>query len=310
LTWNTHGGTIPRMEITQTVSSSRPRAFLVCLLAYVLAITAAVMLGHALNDSHPILIAFWADITATLVIYVFSQLFKNSSFYDPYWSIAPLAMVIYWTYAAMPTAEIGARQIIVILLVFIWGIRLTLNWASKWQGLKHEDWRYSQYRTRYKGWFWLIDLVGIELMPTAIVFLGCLSLYPVLNSGVTSPGILDVLFILVTLAAIIIESTADKQLKDFLNKSPCQREIMRRGLWAYSRHPNYFGEILFWWGLYLLVLTTNWHFWWTVIGPLMITILFLTVSIPLMDKRSLTGRFGYAEHMNKVPALIPWFPKK
>jgi steroid 5-alpha reductase family enzyme len=298
------------MARTQTVSSNLLKAFCVCLLAYVLALTVAIIVGHALDDSHPVLIAFWADIAGTLVIYIFSRLFRNSSFYDPYWSLAPLAIVTYWAHAVVPITEIGARQIIVILLVFIWGIRLTFNWAKQWQGLRHEDWRYTEYRKRYRGWFWLIDLVGVELIPTIIVFLGCLSLYPVLTSGETSLGIQETLVVLVTLCAIIIESSADMQLNNFMNEGHRHGQIMRQGLWAYSRHPNYFGEILFWWGLFLFVLATNWYFWWTVIGPLLITILFLVVSVPLMDKRSLADRPGYAEHMKKVSSLIPWFPRK
>ncbi len=298
------------MKRSKVVSSGLTKAFCLCLLAYVLAIAAAMIVGHALNHKNPILIALWADIAATLVIYIFSRLFKNSSFYDPYWSVAPLVIVIYWAYAAMPIAEMGLRQIIVIVLVFIWGIRLTLNWARQWQGLGHEDWRYTKYRTSYQGWFWLIDLIGIEMMPTVIVFLGCLSLYPVLSSGEPSLGIQDILAVLVTLSAIIIESSADKQLNGFIKAVPRHGQIMKQGLWAYSRHPNYFGEILFWWGLYLFVLFTNSHFWWTVIGPLAITLLFLVVSIPLMDKRSLAYRPGYAEHMKKVSALVPWFSKK
>jgi steroid 5-alpha reductase family enzyme len=298
------------MKKSKVVSSSLIKAFYLCLLAYVLALAAAMMVVHGLNYRNPILIVFWADIAATLVIYIFSRLFKNSSFYDPYWSLAPLVIVIYWACASRPIAEVELRQIIVIVLVFTWGIRLTLNWARQWRGLGHEDWRYTKYRTMYRGWFWLVDLIGIEMMPTLIVFLGCLSLYPVMTSVETPLRIPDILAALVTLAAIIIESNADNQLNGFINAGVRQGEIMKRGLWAYSRHPNYFGEILFWWGLYLFVLASNPSFWWTIIGPLAITFLFVVVSIPLMDKRSLAGRPGYAEHMKKVSALVPWFSRK
>ena len=298
------------MGKAHSVSSNLFKAFGLCLLAYFLALLAAVIAGRALNYLHPILTAFWADIAATLVIYIFSRVSGNSSFYDPYWSLAPMAIVIFWSFAVLPAVGIGIRQMIVIILVFIWGLRLTLNWSSQWQGLGHEDWRYSEYRKRYGGWFWLIDLIGIELMPTAIVFLGCLSLYPALASGNAPWGIMDIPAVLVTLGAIVIETTADEQMKKFSREPHPTGQIMQRGLWAYSRHPNYFGEIMFWWGLYLFVLAANPHFWWTVIGPLVITLLFLTVSIPLMDKRSLVRRPGYAEHMKKVSVLIPWLPGK
>ena len=85
---------------------------------------------------------------------------------------------------------------------------------------------------------------------------------------------------------------------------------MTTGLWAYSRHPNYFGEIMFWWGLFIFALAADSCYWWTIAGPLVITILFLFISIPMMDKRSLGRRPGYEEHMERVSALIPWFPKR
>ena len=81
---------------------------------------------------------------------------------------------------------------------------------------------------------------------------------------------------------------------------------MSSGLWAYSRHPNYFGEVAFWWGLYLFALAADPGYWWTIVGPCAVTALFLTASIPLMDKRSLDRRPGYAARMESTSALIPW----
>ena len=297
------------MARTRAVPTNLIKAFGLCLLAYILALTAAINAGRALQNMHPIVVALLGDITATLVIYIFSRCFRNSSFYDPYWSVAPLAIVVYWAIATMPESGIGIRQIVIITLVFIWGLRLTFNWARQWRGLRHEDWRYTEYRNRYRGLFWLFDLVGIELIPTAIVFLGCLSVYPVLAGKGTFSSVLDITALLVTFGAILIETTVDRQLNQFLSKRLHPGKIMKRGLWAYSRHPNYFGEILFWWGLYLFALAADIHFWWTIIGPLAVTLLFLVVSIPLMDKRNLARRPGYADHMKKVSALIPWFSK-
>jgi steroid 5-alpha reductase family enzyme len=108
----------------------------------------------------------------------------------------------------------------------------------------------------------------------------------------------------------VIEATADAQLHRF-----CQArkpgEIMSRGLWAYSRHPNYFGEISFWWGLWLFGLAADpGSALWTLAGPAAITALFVFVSVPLIDKRSLARRPGYAEHSKRISAIVPWFPKK
>jgi steroid 5-alpha reductase family enzyme len=298
------------MKSSDIKSKSRARAFALCALAYMLALCVAILVVYALGERHPIWIALIADIAATLVIYAFSRIFQNSSFYDAYWSLAPLVIAIYWTLAAVSENVVLARQVAVLALVFLWGLRLTYNWAIEWQGLGHEDWRYTDLRTKTQRWFWLIDLVGIEMMPTLIVFLGCLSLYPALSTGTHSFWFLDAIAIVVTAGAIIIEATADEQLRRFRKTKREAGQIMATGLWAHSRHPNYLGEIMFWWGLFIFAMAAAPSYWWTIAGPVAITMLFLFFSIPTMDKRSLERRTGYEEHMKKVSALIPWFPKK
>ncbi len=109
--------------------------------------------------------------------------------------------------------------------------------------------------------------------------------------------------------AIITETVADEQMLRF-TKTRKPGEIMNRRLWRYSRHPNYFGEISFWWGLYFFGLAANYSYWWTIAGPIAITALFLFISIPMMDKRSLERRPEYAEHMKKTSALVPWQAKR
>lgn len=293
----------------KTRSLSRAKAFLFCALAYLLALDVAVLIAYALGGRHPIWIALFADIAATLVIYAFSRVFRNSSFYDAYWSLAPIAIGVYWILMASPNV-LFVRQVTVITLVVIWGLRLTYNWAVDWQGLEHEDWRYSELRLKTGRWFWLVDLVGIEMMPTVLVFLGCLSLYPALSTGTRLWGPLDLIAIVITLGAIVIEATADEQLRKFRRSKQGTGEIMSTGLWAYSRHPNYFGEVTFWWGLYLFALAADRSYWWAVAGPAAITLLFIFFSIPTMDRRNLERRPGYEEHIKKVSALVPWFPRK
>jgi steroid 5-alpha reductase family enzyme len=286
------------------------RAFSLCALAYVIALCVAVLVVYSLGDRHPILIVLTADIAATLVIYVFARMFRNASFYDAYWSVAPLAIALYYTLVASSGDVVFIRQVVVVTLVFIWGIRLTLNWARQWRGLGHEDWRYANFRSKTKGWFWIVELMGIEMMPTVIVFLGCLSLYPALATGTNTFGVLDWIAIVITAGAIILETTADEQLRKFVKANPKPGKIMSKGLWAYSRHPNYLGEILFWWGLFLFALSADFSYWWVVVGPVAMTLLFIFASIPMMDKRNLERKPGYKEHMKKVPALVPWFSKK
>jgi len=292
-------------------AASRPptRALAYCATAYVSALAVAVGAGYAARGLHPVIIVLIADIAGMLVIFAFGRMFRNASFYDPYWSVAPPVIALYWV---LGTAEGNAdimRQVLVVTLVFIWGLRLTGNWAGQWRGLAHEDWRYADLRKKTGRWFPLVELVGIELMPTLLVFLGCLSLYPALVTGYNPFGMLDVIAGIVTAGAILIETASDIQLKRFSRGSRKSGVIMDKGLWAYSRHPNYFGEVLFWWGLFLFALAAAPGYWWTVIGPTAITLLFFTVSIPLMEKRNVERRPGYAEHRVKTSAFFPWFRK-
>jgi len=298
------------MADSKKKSASMTKAFALCAFAYILAVCVAVLIGYAMGDRYPIWIVLTADIAATLVIYVFARMFRNASFYDAYWSVAPIAIALYYVLGASSGDAVFTRQVVVVTLVFIWGIRLTLNWARQWRGLGHEDWRYANFRVKSKGWFWLVELTGIEMMPTIIVFLGCLSLYPALSTGTSTFGVLDWVASVVMAAAIIIETTADQQLRRFVRTKSKSRKIMSTGLWAYSRHPNYLGEIMFWWGLFIFALAADLSYWWVIVGPLAMTVLFVFVSIPIMDRRNLERKPGYEEHMKRVSTIIPWFPRK
>jgi steroid 5-alpha reductase family enzyme len=255
--------------------------------------------------------AWMADVVATLVIFGFSRFYRNSSFYDAYWSVIPPLLAVYWFCAdAVPGID-QTRAMLVLALVWAWGIRLTANWATYWEGLSHEDWRYPLVRERAgpQGAVWA-DLFGIHLFPTLQVFLGCLPIYAVMTRGEEPLGVLDAVAAFVTLAAITIETVSDLQLHAFIAKRRTG-EFIRTGLWAWSRHPNYFGELSFWWGLMLFGLAAAPQAWWWVMpGALAMTAMFWFASIPLMDQRSVARRPAYAQYMREVSALLPLPPRR
>ncbi|MFF0378414.1 DUF1295 domain-containing protein [Actinoplanes missouriensis] len=253
---------------------------------------------------HPLLVTFAADVAATLVVFAASTLIRNASMYDPYWSVAPAVIVLAWVLGE--SGEV-VRQSAVLALVLIWSVRLTWNWASSWRGLDHEDWRYVRLRGQRVP-FWLVNLVGIQLMPTVVVFAGLLAVWPAVAVPGRGFGVLDVVAVAVTVTAVAIEATADRQLHRFAADPAHRGQIMASGLWRYSRHPNYLGEILFWWGMWLFGLAAAPGWWWTVVGAVGMVLLFTVVSIPMMDQRSLERRPAYAEHMRRVPALLPLRP--
>jgi steroid 5-alpha reductase family enzyme len=140
---------------------------------------------------------------------------------------------------------------------------------------------------------WAISLFGIHLFPTVQVFLGCLALVPALAYGGDGLGLLDAIALVVTGGAILLETVADAQMRAFARtKQP--GDIMTDGLWAWCRHPNYLGELGFWWGLWLFAIAAADGWWWTVIGPLAMTAMFQWASIPMLDRRSTERRPGYA----------------
>ena len=253
--------------------------------------------------------AWVADVVATVVIFGFSLRYKNSSFYDPYWSVIPPLLAVYWFYVNPPNAH-PVRVMLVMGLVWLWAIRLTANWATYWGGLDHEDWRYPLVRARAGRYATLADFAGIHLFPTIQVFLGCLPIYAVMALGQKPLGWLDIVALIVTLGAIGIETIADLQLHAFIAHRK-GGDFIKSGLWSWSRHPNYFGELSFWWGLMLFGLAAapaQW--WWIIPGALAMTAMFKFASVPLMDTRSVERRPAYAEHMRKVSAIFPLPPKQ
>ncbi len=286
------------------------RSTIWCIIAYAAALVSAAVTWYFLRGSNPLFIAGAADVVATVVVFIFSVIVNNSSMYDPYWSVAPVPIVIYWGLNIQNPEVNVVRQALVAALVIAWSYRLTSNWYRYWKGLSHEDWRYVDFRNKTGKAYWLISFLGIHLFPTVMVFLGCLSFYPAMSVGTGPLGHLDLLALIVTGGAILIEATADRQLHEFTAEVNDKKQIMNRGLWRYSRHPNYFGEISFWWGLFLFGLAPGVFYWWTAVGPLAITVMFIVVSIPMMEKRMLERRPGYEERRKKVSALIPWPPKE
>lgn len=277
------------------------RAYRLVFIAYALAIGVGVILLWLVPGS-PLLRAFIADIAATAVIYAFSRAYDNASFYDPYWSVIPPLLGIYWMLAA---ANVDASAILAFVLICVWALRLTGNWLTYWSSLEHEDWRYTNLREDNPDhWQW-VNFGGIHMFPTIQVFLGCLPLYAVIIYG--APGLewLDLLAGAVLLTGIALEFVSDRQLHAFLAQHQ-QGEFIRSGLWGWSRHPNYLGELLVWYGLMLFGLAAHpagW--WWLILGSLAMTGMFVFVSIPMMERRNCERRPGYDKFMQEVPMLVP-----
>ena len=254
------------------------------------------------------------------IIFIGSLILNNSSVFDPWWSVAPPLMVAFYLSAILSSDSLirdtgfGIRDVlmsspripIIFLFTLAYSVRLTWNFLHNWPGIKHEDWRYVDFRTNTGKAYWIVSFSGIHVFPTLMVFGGTLSIWVTVVQGYKPMNFADLLAILVTGYAILLEATADKQLRNFLSKNKDAGKTMNQGLWSLSRHPNYLGEILFWWGLYLFALAANPSFWWVIMGPLAITLMFIFASIPMIEKRMLKRRKDYGTYQEKVSMLVPW----
>src|SRR5215471_12336792 len=285
---------------------SMAKAFLIVIAAYVLAGAAAVGTGILSHAQPPIVIVGLADLAATIVVFIFSVLTNNSSMYDPYWSVAPVLIALFWLLQPGSAGFASPRHVLIFTLLCLWAIRLTTNWATQWRGSGHEDWRYQDMRKQAGVLYWPVSFLGIHLMPTILVFLGSLALWPTLSDRTTGLTWLDGVAALVTLAAVLIEGTADLQMRRFRSKPGSAQQAIPPGLWSASRHPNYFGEVLFWWGLYLFVPLAYPDFRLVIIGPLLILGLFLGISVPLMERHLISGHPEYVKYRQQV--VSPFFP--
>lgn len=278
--------------------------------AYVVALAVAgAWLALGPTSDRPWLDALVADVLATLVVFCFSRAHRNSSFYDAYWSVAPPLLLVFW-WATGSAGAGAARCWLVALVVACWSVRLTAHWVSTFPGLHHEDWRYPLLRQRAGRAELLADLAGIHLVPTLQVFLAMVPAYLAVSRPGRPLGRLDVLAFGLGLGAVGLELLADRQLHAFTRSSE-PGEAMDRGLWSWSRHPNYVGELCFWVAVALFGLAAApAQALWVVIGPAAMLGMFLGASIPMMEERSLARRPAYAEVQRRVSRFVPRPPRR
>ncbi|RLD24554.1 MAG: hypothetical protein DRI54_06005 [Bacteroidetes bacterium] len=282
------------------MSLNRSRWFVT--LIYTLLFVIGVVLYFKLPFENLVYKLLVIDVVLTVLIAIVGLLVKNDSMYDPYWSLIPFLMLIYWIDASH-VQEFNARIFIMITLVSWWSWRLTYNWIRGWKGIKHEDWRYVDLRKKTKSFYPLVSFLGIQLFPTLIVFAACLPMESVFMST-EALNLTDIIGGMLMLTGILLEIFADIQMHQFRINPDNKGNIINIGLWKYSRHPNYLGEILFWWGVYGLSLATHPPAYY-ISGAVTVSLLFLFISIPMMEKR-MKNKIGFAEYKKLTPVLIPW----
>ncbi len=247
-----------------------------------------------------------ADLGATVFIWVMSEILKNASVYDPYWSVQPPIIL---ALALLTLAPFHLGSLLLVLVVSFWGARLSFNWMLTFHGLHKQDWRYDKLERQSGAFFPLVNLLGIQVMPTLIVY-ACLlpGFYFILRGGGLNAG--TVAGLLMILGGAILEMAADLQLQTFRQQCDDRTCLFREGLWACSRHPNYLGEIMVWWGVYGVLLSIYPDLWFLGLGALTNTGLFLFISIPMAEKHLGSYKAGYGDYQLETPRLLPFIGKR
>lgn len=259
--------------------------------------------------STPSVFATTLAVTAALmfVVWLLSLAKQDASVVDVFWG---LGFVLIAHVACLYGGGYSGRKLLVTTLVTLWGVRLAAyllwrNWGQE------EDYRYRAMRKRYGDRFALVSLFTVFGLQGALMWLISLPLQ-VAQSTPTPARLtwLDAAATLLWVIGFAFEALGDWQLAHFKADPGNRGTVMDRGLWAYTRHPNYFGDAVVWWAYFLIALATS-RGAWTCISPLLMTFMLMRVSgVALLERKLVKTRPAYADYTRRTNAFVPWFPER
>ena len=251
----------------------------------------------------PLVVALAAALGMMTLVWVASLVKRDASIVDVFWSLG--SVVAGWIYFLTAEAR-TTRGVLVVVLVTLWGLRLSLY--ILWRNWGHgEDYRYREMRERHSRSFAAWSLVVVFWFQAVLLWVISAPLLPAQRSAPASLTALDALGLVLFAVGFAFEAGGDWQLAR-LKADPANRgKVMSRGFWRYTRHPNYFGDAVVWWGLFCFAAATGG--WWTVYGPVLMTILLMRVSgVALLEKRLRETKPAYRDYVERTNAFFPWFP--
>ena len=246
----------------------------------------------------------WCIVT---LLWIWSVRITNASIVDIFWGAG---FVVVNTFYVFHLEKIEPRNLLVSVLVLIWGLRLTMYLAYRNIG-KGEDYRYQEFRKNYgEKRYWWFSYFQVFLLQGVLILIISLPLFGVHYSGSSAPLFwLDYLAILTWAIGFIFEAGGDYQLYRFKKNQKNKGKVLNTGFWKYTRHPNYFGDVLVWWSYGLFSIAAGGY--WQVIGAIFMTFLIIKVSgVALLEKTLKNTKPKYKEYVEKTNSFFPWFPKK
>lgn len=240
------------------------------------------------------------------LLWLLSLSLKNSSIVDIFWGTG--FVLAGWLYFILTPDGFLLRKLLIAGLVTVWGLRLSIHILLRNWG-KPEDFRYQKWRREAGSKWWWQSFFRVFLLQGMLLWIISAPLlaaqfYPLPNRLTA----LDFLSAIVWLVGFYFEAVGDFQLARFRSRPENKGKVMNRGVWRFTRHPNYFGDSAQWWGYYLIAAAAGG--WWTIFGPILMTLFLLRVSGVVLLEKTLQTRPGYKEYIENTSAFIPWFPKK
>lgn len=240
------------------------------------------------------------------IIWIASLVLRDSSIVDIFWGAG--FVVANWIYFALADGFPG-RQWLVNVLVTIWGLRLSLyilwrNWG------KGEDYRYRQMRAKAGGRWWWQSYFQVFILQGLLMWIISVPLLAAQFSATPDHlTAVDWIAVGVWIVGFFFEAMGDYQMARFKANPANKGKVLDRGVWHYTRHPNYFGDATQWWAYYLLALAAG--AWWTIFSPVIMTTFLLRVSgVTLLEKNLQETKPQYRTYIETTSSFIPWFPKK
>lgn len=242
-----------------------------------------------------------------LSFWLLSLILKDSSIVDIIWG-AGFVMSVWVAFLNTP-AMINARHYLILILVTIWGLRLSLHIFFRNVG-KGEDFRYAKWREENGKQWWWRSFFKVFLLQGLLMWLIASPLSAIQAS--TEPVnliFLDYIAIIIWLIGFFFEAFGDYQLTRFRANPSNKGKLLDYGVWRYTRHPNYFGDSAQWWAFYIIALAAGG--WWTIFSPILMTHFLVNVSgVAMLEKSLIERKPGYKAYAERTNAFIPWFPKK
>jgi len=252
------------------------------------------------------LLAFSGIMAMMTLLWIISIKLKNVSIIDLFWGFGFIvAGAVYFVY----TEGFETRKILLLTMVSIWGLRLSIYLAWRNHG-KGEDFRYRKFRKDFgEHRYWWYSFFSVFLLQGVLMWLISIPLLGAQFYPDTSLGILDYIGVIFWITGIIFEAGGDLQLARFKADPANKGKVLNTGLWQYTRHPNYFGDVAVWFGYGFICLSAGSYI--PVLGTVLMTALIIKVSgVALLEKTLNTTKPGYQEYIRKTSSFIPWFPGK